>query len=441
MHSLMTMFAASSLLAAAESFDFARIKTELNHAVAAGYVDQSQLTSVRDRLDALTEQPTSREQVSMLLTNALRDATGDMHFSVQDSAQWYGQVPSVDDMLAESLSGGQPALSAEQAAAQQQENHYFRQASILAGNIGYVRIDRMPDIRLARETLAAAMQFVVHADALIVDLRYNPGGIGGFTPAMASYFMPEQGVELFARRTRSERQRYLSDANAGGPWSTKPLYVLISDTTGSAAENLAYTLQQRGRATLVGENSGRGGAHSATLVRLADDFVLALPFAKVINSDSGSNWHRTGVEPDVPTAPAAAMQVAHQAALRQLLVEADEVDRQRWTKALAEVQAAAEQKSAVACDEEALEPYTGVFGIREVRVRECALAIRRDGGTWLGLQPTAQDEPSFQMVLPTGAVSMRPLPEVRFEVSSGVAVELQFHHQDGSVERIGRSGD
>ena len=129
--------------------------------------------------------------------------------------------------------------------------------------------------RCAARTSAGNFAWLAHSDAVILDLRFNPGGIGGFTPALASYFMPEPDAELFYRRTRSERRVYTTDRHAGGVWSAKPLYILISDTTGSAAENLAYTLQQHGRATLVGENSGRGGGHSATMVRLVDGFVLA----------------------------------------------------------------------------------------------------------------------------------------------------------------------
>ena len=438
---LLLMLVAGASVARADNIDFSELKAALIHAVEVGYIDPTRAGAVREKLDALTVSPANPDQASAMLTNALRDATGDFHFSVRHDPTWFERVTGVDEMLAQGLPEEQPESTAEEAAQQRQENYYFRQASILSGNIGYLRLDRMPDIRLAGDTLAAAMAWLAHSDAVILDLRFNPGGIGGFTPALASYFMPEPDAELFYRRTRSERRVYTTDRHAGGVWSAKPLYILISDTTGSAAENLAYTLQQHGRATLVGENSGRGGGHSATMVRLVDGFVLALPFAEVVNSASGEGWHLRGVEPDLATAPEAALGEAHLLALTNLLSGAGPEDQARWRTALQLVQAESQQRAAPACDEDPLQPFTGTFGIREVRIRECRLALRRDGGPWLILEPIAGSQRRFQMTLPTGAVAARPLPEVGFALEAGIAAELQFLHPDGSVERNARSGD
>lgn len=441
MHNLLPLLGALSLGNAQASLspaDFDRLRSSLMEAVEAGYVEPARNDLIARKLEALESKPRTTDQAALDLTMALRDATGDMHFSVLHHADWFERAPDVSEAFSEMPREVRNAGLTE-TSEQQRENFYFRELSIRDGNVGYLRIDQMPDISQARVTLNAAMQFLMHVDAIILDLRFNPGGIAGFTPALASYFMPERGLELFRRESTRDSQSYRTDDQAGGRLSTVPLFVLISETTGSAAENLAYTLKNHGRATLVGENSGPGGAHSASLVRLSDGFVAGIPFARVIHPKTGSNWHRDGVEPDVATRPEQAAARAHVLALEQLLANADETRSSIIGRSLEQVRAELAADAPKACDEAGWLPFVGEFDIREIGIRDCQLALRRQGGPWLTLRQLDGAEPRFEMVLPTGAVSMRPLPEVRFSLADDRASELQFHHPDGTVERIART--
>ena len=80
--------------------------------------------------------------------------------------------------------------------------------------------------------------------------------------------------------------------------ANKPVYVLISKETFSAAEAFAYDLQALKRATVVGEPSG-GGAHPFVYRRLSEHYVLSLPEARSINPVTGKDWQGVGVIPDV----------------------------------------------------------------------------------------------------------------------------------------------
>ena len=81
----------------------------------------------------------------------------------------------------------------------------------------------------------------------------------------------------------------------------KPVYVLTSDRTFSGAEEFAYNLQTRKRATIVGDTTG-GGAHPGGMRRVTDHFGVWVPSGRAINPITKTNWERVGVRPDIAVA-------------------------------------------------------------------------------------------------------------------------------------------
>ena len=100
----------------------------------------------------------------------------------------------------------------------------------------------------------------------------------------------------------------------------KPVYVLTSATTPSAAEEFAYDLQALNRATIVGEVTW-GGANPTQGFPLDENFVAAIPAARAINPITGTNWEGVGVRPDVPVPAADALKTAQVAALKGVLAD------------------------------------------------------------------------------------------------------------------------
>ncbi|MFI2202955.1 S41 family peptidase [Streptomyces sp. NPDC020192] len=154
----------------------------------------------------------------------------------------------------------------------------------------------------AAEPLSAALTLVSRADRLILDLRGNGGGDPETVAFVCSYLLDErthlntQYARVGERYDQFWSLPYVPGARFGG---TKPVCVLTSGSTFSAAEELSYDLQQLGRATIVGETT-RGGAHPREGWTVHPHLEAAIPVGRSVNPVSGTNWEGTGVLPDVP---------------------------------------------------------------------------------------------------------------------------------------------
>ena len=161
----------------------------------------------------------------------------------------------------------------------------------------------------ARQAMDAALEKISGATAVVVDLRGNRGGSPVMVGYLASAFVA-RGADIF--NTFHSRAGTQSEAPADwyhAPRPRLPLYVVIDAGTGSAAESFAYTLQQAGRATIVGETSG-GAANPGEPVPTPDGLVVFVPTGSPFNPFSGGNWEGTGVQPDVRVPSAAALDTA-----------------------------------------------------------------------------------------------------------------------------------
>ena len=95
-----------------------------------------------------------------------------------------------------------------------------------------------------------------HAQALILDLRENGGGLLEEGVNVASVFIPD-GTIVSTRGRSQPTQVYVARGNAVAP--TIPLVVLVDKGTASAAEIVTGALQDRGRAKVVGSHTyGKG---------------------------------------------------------------------------------------------------------------------------------------------------------------------------------------
>jgi C-terminal processing protease CtpA/Prc len=213
--------------------------------------------------------------------------------------------------------------------------HGIRSGRRLPGNIGYVDLAYFSPDAEAGTGLAAAMQLVSGADALIVDLRRNGGGSGGTVTALLSYFF-EESTQLSSIVERKhgqpeERQNWTTPYVTGPRFLGKPVFVLTSHRTHSAAEQCAYDLKNTHRATVVGERTG-GGANSSTgEIALGYGFSAFIPNGQARSPITHSNWQGTGVEPDVATTVSDALIIAYKLALKDSKpsVESEELTKER----------------------------------------------------------------------------------------------------------------
>ena len=134
-----------------------------------------------------------------------------------------------------------------------------RNVFILGPGVGYIGLTGGFNQETTEELRGAISQLKEQGmNALVLDLRRNPGGLLKQAIQVAETFLPK-GVEIVSVRGREGRypsQVYRSENQ--NP-ETMPLVVLINGETASASEIVAAAVQDRRRARLVGEESfGKG---------------------------------------------------------------------------------------------------------------------------------------------------------------------------------------
>ena len=267
-----------------------RVTTELRRRYKAGAYDDI----------------TSAKAFRTRLTSELRTLSKDEHFNVE-----YFVLPR--PFPPKEAEAADPNSSRELIAAV--HNLGFEALERLPGNVGYMRLGTFEEPGKAGELIAAAMSFLSRTDAMIIDLRANKGGYGETVALLASYFLSEATALSESRSNEGLRQAWTSTYVSGPRYLDKPVYVLMSQRTFSAAEAFAYDLQALKRVTVVGEVS-RGGANPSVQILLSDRFGAIIPRAVTRNPVTNTNWDGKGVTPDVPATSETALQVAHLAAVR-----------------------------------------------------------------------------------------------------------------------------
>jgi len=191
------------------------------------------------------------------------------------------------------------------------------------------------------EEIDAAYEMIAEkgATALIIDLRENGGGAFAVRPLVAHLLTETIDVGSFVSQpwnATHEREPNQADLEAVEPWegwsiksfwadvqtdavtriSFSPaeprfdgaVYVLTSSYTASAAELATDALKGAGRATIVGETTA-GEMLSQKMYDIPGGFHLSLPIADYYSVVNG-RIEGTGVEPDIATAAADALEVA-----------------------------------------------------------------------------------------------------------------------------------
>jgi peptidase S41-like protein len=293
-----------------EGYVFPRKAAEMKQAVRARQKRKAYdgIGSARDFADSLTRD--------------LRAVSHDLHLEVSYVRnEVRDEVPDAEPS---------PEERRETDAFGRRVNYGFERVERLSGNVGYLEIRTFNfDASLVDSTLAAAMKFLAHTDALIIDVRRNGGGEPSMVAAVCSYLMPpNQLINRFYWRPQNRWDEFRTTAVPGDHYGTaRPVYVLTSDQTFSGAEEFAYDIQTQKRGEVVGDTTG-GGAHPGGFRRVTEHFGVWVPSGRAVNPVTGTNWEGTGVRPDVPVAADAALQTAHRRALERLLRDEKDVQRQ-----------------------------------------------------------------------------------------------------------------
>ena len=164
---------------------------------------------------------------------------------------------------------------------------------MMENNIGYIKINNF-DAHSARDTIAAIDDLVAQgAEALVFDLRFNPGGRKDELVTVLDYLLPE-GPLFRSVDYRGREEVDTSDADC----LELPMAVLINDDSYSAAEFFAAALQEYDWATIVGTQTCGKANYQQTFL-LSDGSAVAVSTGHY-QTPNGVTLTDIGVTPDIP---------------------------------------------------------------------------------------------------------------------------------------------
>ena len=161
-------------------------------------------------------------------------------------------------------------------------------------NIALVRITRF-GLKTTSELEKLLPRLVeAGAQAIVLDLRDNPGGSLPSAIETCEFFLPE-GKAIVETRYRIGKHSSTDFSRSTGRFVGLPLVVLVNRYSASASEIVAACLQDHGRAIVVGERSYGKGTVQEVLSMEAGKSLLKLTRASFWRP-SGKNIHRTELD-------------------------------------------------------------------------------------------------------------------------------------------------
>ena len=165
-----------------------------------------------------------------------------------------------------------------------------------ADKIGYLRIEEFGQNTPVEFNQALDGLEKQGMQALVIDLRNNPGGLVDAAVEVAGQFVAPDTV-IVSLKGRSADQDQAFRAKEGRERADYPVAVLINGYSASAAEIVAGAFKDLNRAVLVGETTfGKGSVQ--TVQSLGNGIGLRLTTARYF-TPSGKSIHEVGVTPEI----------------------------------------------------------------------------------------------------------------------------------------------
>jgi carboxyl-terminal processing protease len=162
------------------------------------------------------------------------------------------------------------------------------------GSTSYVRFNLFLDLPRVMAGFQQVVENCKPCEGLIIDLRGNPGGIGGMAMGMAGFLVDKPNQRLGTMYLRDSTLNFV--VNPRADVLTAPVAVLVDGNSASTSEIFAGGLKDLGRARIFGTRTAAAALPSA-FERLpnGDGFQYAL--ANYI-SQGGQPLEGLGVTPD-----------------------------------------------------------------------------------------------------------------------------------------------
>lgn len=161
--------------------------------------------------------------------------------------------------------------------------------------VGYIKVKEFSS-HAAEQMREAILELKEKdAEAYVIDLRNNPGGLLYASIEMARMWLEQGAIVSTVDRNGGDRDFQANQTAL----TNRPLAVLVNGNSASASEILAGALKDNNRAVIVGSQTyGKGTVQAVS--SLSDGSGLAVTVARYY-PPSGTDINRQGITPDVPT--------------------------------------------------------------------------------------------------------------------------------------------
>lgn len=167
------------------------------------------------------------------------------------------------------------------------------ESEMLEDGIGYIRIVSFETETATQFEEALAQLQAQGMRSMVVDLRYNGGGLVDSVVQILDDILPE-GLLVYIEDKNGNRKEYKSSGDSHFDY---PLAVLINQDSASASEIFAGAIKDYAYGTLIGTTTfGKGIVQ--TVFPLSDGDAVKLTTAKYF-TPKGNYIHGVGIEPDV----------------------------------------------------------------------------------------------------------------------------------------------
>jgi len=174
-------------------------------------------------------------------------------------------------------------------------------ASILGDGIGYVRITQfaLPTSSSLDEALRKLK--TQGMNALVLDLRNNPGGLLVSAVDVSRKFLPKNNLIVAVKGREGIVPQDNKLSSADGAYIDMPMVVLVNGHSASASEIVAGALQDNKRAVIIGETTfGKGSVQSVMPLKAGGNKGAVRLTTARYYTPSGRLIHDKGIDPDIP---------------------------------------------------------------------------------------------------------------------------------------------
>ena len=142
---------------------------------------------------------------------------------------------------------------------------------------GYIQVERFAENTFAEFIEAMIELAYSNAQGFIIDLRGNGGGYLGIALEMANQFLGAGDIIVYTEGAHNDKS--IERANGRGLFTDAPVVILVDETSASASEIIAGTIQDNDRGTVIGRRSfGKGLVQQP--VQLSDGSIIRLTIAR-----------------------------------------------------------------------------------------------------------------------------------------------------------------